>query len=80
MLKSRLFLGDLRGFRAFIAVNHFELHILAFSKGLETFAEDVFVMHEEVFAPVIRSNEPVTFLVVEPLYFTFCHVFIYFLI
>jgi len=50
-----------------------ERDFLAFGQGLETASVDCGEMHEHIFAAIIRSDEPETLALVEPLHDTSIH-------
>src|SRR5215212_5486184 len=49
------------------ALDRFVSHLLAFFEGLEATASYARVVHEEVFASIIRRNKAIAFVAVEPL-------------
>src|SRR5215212_7435495 len=49
------------------ALHRLVSHLLAFFEGLEATAGYARVVHEEVFASIIRRNKAITFVAVEPL-------------
>jgi hypothetical protein len=59
--------GDVPRLHALLAAGRLVGDFLAFFERLESAATYPAVMHEEVFAPIIRGDEAVAFLVVEPL-------------
>src|SRR3954449_23672 len=61
-------LGTLR------ALPGLEGHLGSFREGLEAVTRDRAVMHEQVLATVVRSNEAVSLCIVEPLYGSGCHI------
>ena len=58
---------DIRGLRAFLSLNDFELDSVSLSKGLEALRLDRAEVHENIRSTFAR-NEAKTFRVVEPLY------------
>src|SRR5215216_4359500 len=56
------------------ALDRLVSHLLAFFEGLEATACYARVVHEEVFASIIRRNEAVAFVAVEPLDCSLGHV------
>src|SRR5207248_5092660 len=75
LLRERLQRLDVRRGRALLALRHVEGDLLAILQRLVAGALDRAVMGEEIFAAVIRRDEPETLGVVEPLNGTCCHVF-----
>jgi len=63
-------LGRLHAFRSLLG---FEAHALPFGQGFETITLDDGMMHEYIFAAVLRLDEAKTFGIVEPLYCTSTH-------
>src|SRR5512139_1438288 len=51
----------------------FELHLLAFLQGLETFHLNRRMMAEDILAAVILGDETKTLRIIEPFYCTACH-------
>src|SRR5205085_12595382 len=58
---------------AFGALRHVEADFLAFFERLEALHLNRGEVREEVFAAVVRGDEPVTLRVVEPLHSSGCH-------
>ena len=68
------YLGNLVGLGPFLTLNDLELYGVAFLQGLKTFALDGRVMNKDISSAVL-TNKPVSFAVIEPLYFSLksCH-------
>ena len=60
------------GLFAFRPLSDIELHFLAFLQRLKTITLNNAVMHKHILA-VIRSDEAVSFSVIEPFHFSFYH-------
>jgi hypothetical protein len=58
-------LGHIRGLRSFLALNNFELDLIALGEGLETGSAYRAEMHEDI-GPTFTRNESESFGVVEP--------------
>jgi hypothetical protein len=54
------------------ALGDLEFHGLTFLQGFVTFALDGGVMDKHI-STILWRDEPITFLIVEPLHFSFCH-------
>src|SRR5690606_14610459 len=67
---------DVRGLHAFGATHCFKLHALVFFQRLEAIAGDGGEVREQVVAAAFSADEAKTFLVVEPLDCTDCHLLI----
>jgi hypothetical protein len=63
---------DVLGFRAFGCFFDLEAHPLFFLQGFKTISLNCSVMDEKVW-PIILFDETKAFLLVEPLYLSFCH-------
>jgi hypothetical protein len=63
-------LGRLHAFRSLLGL---EAHALPFSQGLEATTLDDGMMHEDIFAAVLRFDKAKTLGIVEPLYCTSTH-------
>jgi hypothetical protein len=59
--------------RSFLTLDDVEFYALALGQALESLHLDPGMVDEDIFRPVLRSNESVTLRIVEPLYFTVCH-------
>lgn len=64
---------DIRSLLAFGTLGDLERHFLTFFECLEAVHLYGREMREEIFAPVIRSDKPVAFGVIEPFHRTSCH-------
>src|SRR5215211_536073 len=69
---SREFVGSLGGgyvlrLQPLPALGNLVGHLVAFFEGLESFPGDAAMVHEDVFAPIIRRDKAVALLIAEPL-------------
>src|SRR6188472_102864 len=64
---------DVGRLRAFLTLLGYELDLRALGEGLEALARDAAEMDEEVFAAVVRGDEPIPLGVIEPLHGSGCH-------
>ena len=64
---------DVRSLLALRALNDLELHLLTFFEGLEAVHLDCREVSEQIFATLIRRDEPETLGVVKPFDRTGCH-------
>jgi hypothetical protein len=64
---------DVLRLRALVALHDLELHGVALFEGLEAGAQDCAVVDENVLVAIITSNETITLLCIEPLYFACKH-------
>jgi len=66
------YLAYVTGLFAFRALGYFEFDLVAFCQGFIAVSFDSAIMNEHVFS-VFARDEAITFLIAEPLYFTFSH-------
>src|SRR4029078_13467247 len=64
---------DVGRLRAFLTLLGYELDLRALGERLEALARDAAEMDEEVFAAVVRGDEPIPLGVIEPLHGSGCH-------
>src|SRR5262245_26954365 len=64
---------DVGGLLALGALGDFERHLLTFLEGLEAAHLDCREVREQIFAAIVRGDEPVAFGIIEPLHRTGCH-------
>jgi hypothetical protein len=57
---------DVRGLRSFLALNDFEFNLIAFLQALVSFDGDRAVVHEDIGAAIVSSDEPISLRVIEP--------------
>ena len=53
-------------------VGNFELYLIAFIEGLESFSLNGGEVNEDIIS-VVSGNEPIALLLIKPFYFTFGH-------
>jgi hypothetical protein len=68
-IESRHF-HDVGRLRTFLTFGDFELNLITFLQALVSLGGDCTVMNENIW-PIVASNEPVPFRVIEPLHCTF---------